>query len=292
MDRRIWHALTALSFATALGCTGEGADARFGDTAEAAASEAPAPRETNVRLVNAMPGATSVDLVAGIEPEVTSVAFRAVSPYEPISSDIESFRVVRAGQSGGDTTALATRSGTSLDGQYYTLVAVGGGGSTESARRDTAARDDTAADTAGARQPGGTTGLSVPGDRERRGDIVVLRDDEPLSDSTKARLRVVNAATNRDGLDITVAGTDDPIFEGVESGAGVKSAEVHSGTATIQVRDDDRTVARLTDVQLEPGRTVTLILTHPSPTSERVEIIRISDTAPEASRPAGADTTR
>jgi hypothetical protein len=262
MPPRIWRPLTVAVLGAAVAC--ESRDVGMADSAEPAATAAPASAVTNVRVVNAVPGAASVDLIADDQPEVTAVAFRSVSPYEQVSNEVRMFRVIQSGHA--DTATLARSNELALTGQYHTLIVLG----TPPDDRERATARDTASDTA----RGDTAGGVDAGVR-----LAHLRDDEPISDSTRARLRVVHAASNADELDIVIAGTGEPVLTGIGYGVTVHTAEVPAGTATIQIRREGQTSAltRVQNVSLEAGRTTTIVVTHPSPGSSRLEVIQVPE---------------
>lgn len=241
-----------LPVAALFACAPADRDAREGDTAGPATSAAPEARVTNVRVVNAMPGTTGLDLFADDQREVTNVEFRSVSQYEQLPEGIRTFKVVTAGAA--DTAALAENTDLTFDGRYYTVIAVG------SARGENA-------------------------------ELEVVRDDEPVSDQSRARLRVVNAARNVDDIDVLVEGSEDAVVSGLGFGDDAASAEVVPGTVTLLVRraGQQGVVHRIRDVNLVAGRTLTLVLTHPSATSRTIEVIAVPDQIGQT--PAGAGTT-
>lgn len=258
MQTRTVHKLAWLPFAALLACAPTDRDAREGDTAAPATSEAPEARVTNVRVVNAMPGTTGLDLFADDRREVTNVEFRSVSQYQQLPEGIRTFKVVTAGAA--DTAALAEDTDLTFDGRYYTVIAVG------------AERGDANA------------------------ELEVLRDDEPLSDQSKARLRIVNAARNVDDVDVLVEGSKDAIIDGLGFGDDAESAEVVPGTVTILIRraGQDNVIHRIRDVNLVAGRTLTLVLTNASATSRSIEVITVPDQSATSTGTGitGADTAR
>lgn len=284
MHPRPSHLLTVLSLGAVVACGPRDETGMATDTAQPAASESPTARVTNVRIVHAMPGVTGIDLIADDRPEVSNVAFRSVSPYEQVSNEVRMFRVVRAGQTGtADSVTLVRSNELALTGQYHTLIAFGAPGEDHDrvARpRDTGLGADTA----------------VAARTDTDAQLAHVRDDEPLNDSTMARLRVVNAAANTEDLDFVMTGRAEPVFDGIDYGVQVHSAEVPAGNVTIQVRREGRNapLTRVENLRLEAGTTTTLILTHPSPTSDRIEVIRVTDGRSGAASPAetrGRDTT-
>lgn len=259
------------------------------DTAQPAASESPSARVTNVRIVHAIPGVNGIDLLADDRPEVSNVEFRSVSRYEQVPDEVQMFRVIRTGATGAaDSVTLARSNELALTGRYHTLIVFG----TLDDDRDPATRAGDTADTRDVRRAD-TAGGAYSG--VQRGDVQLahVRDDESLNDSTRARLRVVNAATNTEDLDIVISGRDEPVFDNIGFGVEVHSAEVPAGHVTLQVRREGQSspLTRVANLNLVAGTTTTLVLTHPSPTSDRIEVIRLTDDRNGTTPPAGADAS-
>lgn len=288
--------LLALLAVGALACAPRDDAGMATDTAQPAASELPASRVTHVRVVHATPGMSGIDLLADDRPEVSNVEFRSVSRYEQVPNEVQMFRVIRTGATGAaDSVTLARSNELALTGQYHTLIVFG-----TPDDRHVDARTGITADTGALRR--GDTGAAgaagvTAGGADSDVQLAHVRDDEPLSDSSRARLRVVNAATNTEDLDVVITGRDEPVFDGIGYGVQVHSAEVPAGNVTIQVqREGQNPLARVANVQLRAGTTTTLILTHPSATSDRIEVIRLTDERNQTSAPAdtgtpSADTT-
>jgi hypothetical protein len=214
-----------------------------------AASEAPARTETSVRIVNALPGGPSFDLYAGEHAAFTNVGHKDFTAYHTMAGDAAFIRIVRTGS--GDTTTLAEFVDFPRDGQYYTVVA-------------------------------------LPATDGRPARLIVMRDDPP-GDPMKARVRLVHAAARAGTLDVLLEGGEEPLFDDVDFEGDVATREVEPGTVSLVVRPDDeqRVVLRLPDLALEAGKTLTLVLTHPSATGSRVEAVRVTDAAMPATPPGG-----
>ena len=288
MTPRPSHLLALLSLG-AIACGPRDEAGMATDTAQPAAVESPSARVTNVRILHAIPGMSGIDLLADDRPELSNVEFRSVSRYEQVPNEVMMFRVIRAGATGAaDSVTLARSNELALTGQYHTLIVFGTPDDDQraAARRDTAATGDVRrADTGTA----AATGLTAGGS-DSDVQLAHLRDDEPLNDSTQARLRVVNAATRTEDLDIVIAGREEPVFDNIGYGVQVHSSEVPAGNVTIQVRREGRStpLTRVANVNLVAGTTTTLVLTHPTPTSDRIEVIRLTDERNARTSPTGA----
>jgi hypothetical protein len=167
-------ALTLLAACTRAADTPPDTAAAAGDTGSTpAASEAFARVETNVRVVNAVPDGPAVDLVTGEHSAFTNVAFRDITTYHTFASERPHIRVVRTGVP--DSAVLGEFADFARDGRYYTVIVVG-------------------------RADGQGAGLQV------------LRDDDPMRDSTMAGLRLVHVAMNLGSIDMAIEGSDGALF--------------------------------------------------------------------------------
>jgi hypothetical protein len=200
-------------------------------------------------VVHAAPDLESVDVRAG-DVAFTGVEYRTVTPYRAIDEFRPQFTVVPAGQPGAE--ALAENAEMVLDGEYYTVIA-------------------------------------MPGENEERLVLTAIRDEEGPGDSTRSRIRVVNAVPGMDDLTVTVEGlhpstarADTPAADTAAADTTLAddngdrdlprienlgfrdeaSEDVHAGTATLVVKsgESEQELLRVPDVRLEPGRSVTIVL--------------------------------
>jgi uncharacterized protein DUF4397 len=222
-------------------------------TVSPSTDSAKAHNEALVRVVNAIPGSGAIDVYAGDQQKFTKVEFKNATPYETLTENTPNFKVVRAGAP--DSTPLATEMAIARDGHFYTIVALGAVGSPDSADHKVA--------------------------------LDVMRDDLVPGDSTKARIRVFNAASGSGDLDVFVEGQKDkdPLFNDVDVKDDDGFKDVAPGKMTLIVRPNDNanTLLRM-PVELKAGQSLTLVLAHPTPTSKGIVGIKITDEAKPASR--------
>ena len=113
-----------------------------------------------------------------------------------------------------------------------------------------------------------------------------MRDDLVPGDSSKARIRVFNAASGSGDLDVFLEGQSDkdPFFNDLDVKDDDGFKDVAPGKMTIVVRPNDKsnTLLRL-PVELKAGQSLTLVLAHPTPTSNGIVGIKITDEAKPAS---------
>jgi hypothetical protein len=125
-------------------------------------------------------------------------------------------------------------------------------------------------------------------------ELEALRDDMDPPAAGKARLRVINAASKAGDLDVFIEGTSDPLFDDVNVNTEAGYKEVEPGTPTLVIRGADEnstTRVRVANLALEAGKSMTLVVTHPSASSTRLEVIKVMDEAPAGSA-MPADTSK
>ena len=90
----------------------------------------------------------------------------------------------------------------------------------------------------------------------------VVRDDV-IPDSGKARIRVVHAAPGAPELDVSISGTTEKLFSGVnfKGEAGYKDITPGSVTLELRAKDANKVLLRLPAMTLERGTATTLVIT-------------------------------
>lgn len=246
--------LALVALAAALGCE-RPADQDLARDTTTAAEQADRDDMTLVRFVHAAPNAPKLDIRSGEQATFSQVAFKDVTPYREIESNRPEFRALPADQAAAEP--LAEDREMVLDGKYYTVVA-------------------------------------VPKEDGKGVELETLRDDSDPGDLTKSRLRIVHAARRAGDIDVVVGGREEPLWDDLGFGADPDYKDVMPGAATLVVRSGktNRVLLQMAEMQLAAGESVTIVLTHPSVSSEKIEAIRISDQS-RAAAPAGrADTIR
>jgi hypothetical protein len=232
-------ALALVALGAVVGCAPREDDdlARIDDTTAMAVAE----DLTMVRFVHAAPNAPDLDVSAGERGSVFSqVSFKDVTPYREIEENRPEFQAMPANQPAGEP--LAKNAELVLDGKYYTVIA-------------------------------------VPSDDGRGVELEALRDDGDRGDATKARVRFVHAAPRVGDIDVIVNNDAEPFFDDIAFGGDPDYKEVMPGAALIQVRAGtaNTVLLRMSEMQFAAGESVTIVLTHPSATSDKIEAIRITD---------------
>jgi hypothetical protein len=213
-----------------------------GDSSVAASSNVAAARDNaQIRVVHAVPGASAVDVYAGEQSAFSNIEFKTVTPYRELGANLPQFKVLTTGAE-PTSTPIAENREVVIDGRYYTLIAV------------------PEADGEGV-------------------NLMAMRDDPTGGDSTKAHIRVVNAARGLDDLDVRIQGREDALFDDIDFSSEAGFADVDPGTVTLVVTAEDskKELLRISDLNLEAGKSVTIVLTHPTMKSTKLEAIRVTD---------------
>jgi hypothetical protein len=105
--------------------------------------------------------------------------------------------------------------------------------------------------------------------------LEIVSDDDVAAD--QARLHVVNAAMNAGPLDIFLEGTEEPLFGNFDFEDRAATRNLRAGRATFMIRPagERRLLLRVPNVNLPAGQSTTIIVTHPAPESESLEVIRV-----------------
>jgi hypothetical protein len=196
---------------------------------------------TMVRFVHAAANAPNLSVSTGDQgPVFSQVSFKDVTPYREIEDNRPEFQAKPANEPASEP--VAKNAELVLDGKYYTVIA-------------------------------------VPSDDGRGVELETLRDDGDKGDVAKARVRFVHAAPRAGDIDVIVNDMPEPLFDDVKFGGDPNYREVAPGAALIQVRagKGDRVLLRMSEMQFAAGESVTIVLTHPSASSDKIEAIRITD---------------
>jgi hypothetical protein len=195
--------------------------------------------EALLRVVQAAPSGTNVDLFAGDLLLFDGLAFKAVTPYRAVDGQRYAFALRPAGMVRADP--LSSNTEDLNDGDYYTAFAMPGDGSGPTLR------------------------------------IVSDHLDRPASN--KARVRVVHAGVNAGKIDLRAAGTTEPLFDDVEYQAVTDYREVTPLSGAIEIAAEDRNAPLLAGINahLEAGRFYTIVVLGNARSTPRLEAFLIED---------------
>ncbi len=175
-----------------------------------------------VRVVNAIPGAASVNIWAGDSVAFQSVAYKKATEYREIPDNMFNFQIKSTAQG----EALAQNRENLKDGGHYTIVA-----------------------------------LPDQGGADKR-NLRVLDDELKPVSPDKARVRFINGVPSDTDLDLYISGRKDALFDGVNFKSEAGWDEFDPMVGSLTVRPDNKTtpLATLANVKLEGGKSYTFVL--------------------------------
>jgi len=175
----------------------------------------------NLRVAHMSPDAPNVDVYVNDETVLTDVPFTTVSDYLELPTGTHQVMITAA----GDPDTVAFDGEVTLEASDYTVAAVG-----ELSSEDTEFRP------------------------------LILEDDNSGPGENMARLRVVHASPDAPAVDVTAAGGDVVLFDGVPFGeSGYTTVEANDYTVEIRgdTESDDGDVVADYDVSLNGGTVYT-----------------------------------
>jgi hypothetical protein len=185
-----------------------------------------------VRLVNADPGGTGVDIVWGGDTFFIRVPYKGVTPYLEAPRGPAHIRL----RAGGSTEDLSAVNRELLIGRHYTLLAL---------PKDT----------------GGTR-------------LAIVGDSLGLLEPGEARVRLINAATGVDDIDLFIAGTPNRILHGINARTVTATSFVDMEGGTVEIRSPNRPAPTLVDeLTVEEDRLSTFIVVGSAGALDVVQIV-------------------
>lgn len=179
-----------------------------------------------VRVVNAVPGGSPVDVSAGETDTFNGVSPKMATEYREFPDKRMTFRVRPAGMATGEP--LAEDSSGLSGGKYYTFV--------------------------------------VMTDDKNKTRTKMLEDVTDSPDAGKAKIRLVNAASGVGDINVYVASNKDALVKGVDfkDSTFYKTADPTSGD--LEIRDDhNRIVGRVSSAKIDADHAYTIVVTGNGP---------------------------
>ena len=98
--------------------------------------------------------------------------------------------------------------------------------------------------------------------KEAGGARIMVLTDEVVTDTGRARLRVVNAAAPHGDLDVGIEGRTEPVFDDLAYGAAAGFKDVDPAGAVIVVRQNEPplTALKMPRLRLEAGKSYTIVI--------------------------------
>jgi len=174
-----------------------------------------------VRVINAVPGASSVNLYAGDSVAFSNVPYKTVTPFKQVATNGADWQL----KSGPNAEPLAENREAMQDGGHYTIVA-----------------------------------MPDEGGADKR-NLRVLNDEFHPMPGDKARIRFINAVPGDDNVSLRLRGFKDALFDDVafKREAGWKEVDPFSGTLEVRGKDKAGVIATLKDVKVQGGRSYTFV---------------------------------
>ncbi len=192
-------------------------------TTEPGMTPTPEPAQSRLRVAHMSPNAPNVDVYVDGNAVLENVAFGAVSGYLSVSAGDHDVEITPAGS---PDTAVFSGTVTLAADTDYTVAAIG----------------------------------EIGDMADQAFEPLIVEDDNSAPDDGTARLQAVHASPDAPAVDITAAGGDVVLFDGVEYGQS-GAVEVDAGTYTVQIRGDtdsnDGDVVAEFEVTLEDGMVYT-----------------------------------
>jgi hypothetical protein len=151
-----------------------------------------------VRVIDAAPGASAVEVIADKNAIFSNVEYKEVTPYKAIPANFDDFAVKMAGADAA--TPLAENSESIASGRHYTVV------------------------------------IFPDKDADKKVTLQVIADDLQVPSEGKARVRVINAAAGTDDIEVFLRGQKDALFNDVDFKEAIAYKEVDPVKTTIEWR--------------------------------------------------------
>jgi hypothetical protein len=204
-----------------------------------------------VRVINAVPGSSAVDVFADYQKVFESVAFKGVTPYRELSDDSHTFRVRNAGQ---DTAQpIAENSEGLVGGKHYTIV--------------------------------------VMPDTNNKTALYVLNDNITTPPTDKAQVRVIHASPDAGEIDVVDKQANKPLFSGVNFERETRYTDVDPMRTTLEVKQEgqQQAIVSLPNANFEKGKFYTIVVTGLVKGSPKLQTLMVEDQLggqPTAAAPA------
>jgi hypothetical protein len=238
--------LLSSGFCLSLGCSrADTSNAPVTTTSPAGTSTAPSSAsakhrdEALVRIVNATPSATNLDLFAGDLLLFDGLSYKSVTPYRAIDGQRYAFALRPAGMP--KAKPLSSNTEGLQDGDFYSAFAMPGDGHGPNLR--------------------------------------VVNDKLAAPANGKARLRIVHAGVDAGPVRVRAGGSSDTLFDGVDYQAVTDYRDVSPINGAVEVVGDDRSAPVLVsfNTHLEAGRFYTIVIVGHKGSTPGLEAFLIED---------------
>jgi hypothetical protein len=207
-----------------------------------------------VRVINAVPNASAVDVFADDQKAFDAVAYKKVTPYKEIADTRHTFRVRMAGKDSDQP--LAENSEGLAGGKHYTIVI-------------------------------------MPGTNDKT-TVEVINDDITAPPSDKAEVRVIHAAPDAGEVDVVDKSANKKLFSGVnfDRGTGYTSIDPTKTTLEVRLEGQDKSVLTVPQANFEKGKYYTIVVTGHAKGTPKLDALMIEDQLATTPATAANDKNR
>jgi hypothetical protein len=246
MNRRARLGLMITTLLLAAACSSEPKQTQpVTSKSDSGTSTAPPAKEVGqrdnalVRVINAVPGSTPVDIYADDKKVFEGVTFRNVTPYQELSDARHSFRARKTGQ---DTAEPIAQNSEGLSGgKHYTIV--------------------------------------VMPDTNNKTTLYVVNDNitNPVAD--KAQVRVIHASPDAGEIDVVDKQGNKKLFSGVNFERETRYMGVDPMRMTLEVRQEGQgqPIVTMPNANFEKGKFYTIVVTGLAKGTPKLQTLLVED---------------
>jgi hypothetical protein len=191
-----------------------------------------------VRVINAVPGNTALDIFADDQKVFQSVAFKTVTPYRELSDDRHSFRVRHAGQDSAQP--LAENSEGLSGGKHYTIV--------------------------------------IMPDNNNKTSLYLINDNIATPPAEKAQVRVIHASPDAGEVDIVdKQGNKLFSSVNFQRETSYMEVDPKKTTLEVRQEGQDRAVLTVPNANFEKGKFYTIVVTGHAKGTPKLQTLMVED---------------
>ena len=246
MNQRINLGLTLAALFLAAACSSEPKQTQpvtsksdAGTSTASPAKEVAQRDHALVRVINAVPDGTSLDVFADNQKLFEAVSFKSVTPYKELSDDRHTFRVRQAGQDSAQP--VAENSEGLSGGKHYTIVV-------------------------------------MPGTNDKI-TLDLVNDNITTPPADKAQVRVINASPDLGEVDVVDKNGNKKLFSGVNAQKGTNYMDVDPMKTMLEVRPkgQDKAVLTVSNANFDKGRYYTIVVTGHAKGTPKLQAVMVED---------------
>jgi hypothetical protein len=215
-----------------------------------------------VRVINAVPGATSFDVFADDQKVFEEVSFKSITPYKELSDDRHTFHVRQTGQDSAPVTADDI-----ADGAPFRWNQPG---------HDSA---QPVAENSESLSGGRHYTIVIMPDTNDKTIVSVINDNIAPPPADKARVRVIHALPDTGGVDIVDRQGNKKLFSGINFERETSYLDVDPSKTTLEVRPEgqDKAVLTVPNANFEKGKLYTIVVTGHAKATPKLQALMVED---------------